>query len=450
MGLLDRIFRRSARPQHVRSYDGAAAGRRTSGAGVFGRVNAEIGAAGQTLASRFAYLVENNAYIRTGVENSVAEIVGSGIRPVPRGPNAARLVERFERWNETADADGRQDFYGLQLTIVRQVIVSGESPVLFVEDGDGFRLRLLPADQIDWSITRNGGDGVVDVQGVRLSADGRRIGYWVRPSRETDPWDTYAPPILVSAEDIAHVFKPTMPGQVHGVPWGASIILAASEFDKLTDALAMGAATAAMFCGVVTNENEIGGDDAFDDTQSLEPGALIRLKGGQRVNFSAPAQANETSAFVKQQIRGLAAGLGVPAFMMDGDVSQANYSSMRAALLPFRRRVEAFQYGVLTHQLLNPIWRRFVASEVLSGNLDPEDAATRVDWIMPRPLQVDPQKDVQALRDMIDAGLMSRREAVNQLGWSVEELDAEIKADRDREAALGLNFGKESADGGNP
>ena len=450
MGLLDRLFRRTTRPQHVRSYDGAAGGRRTFGAGVFGRANAEIGVAGQTLASRSNHLVENNGYIRNGVENTVAEIVGSGIRPVPRGANSASLIDRFERWTEIADADGRQDFYGLQSTIVRQVIVSGESPVMFVEGEDGFQLRHLPVDQIDWSITRNGGDGAVDVQGVRVSPEGKRVGYWVRPSRETDPWDTFAPPVLVSADDMAHVFRPSMPGQIHGVPWTASIILAASEFDKLTDALLTGAATAAMFCGIVTNENEIGGDDAFEDNQSMEPGALIRLKGGQRVTFSSPAQAQETSAFVKQQLRGLAAGLGVPTFMLDNDVSQANFSSLRASLMPFRRRVEAFQYGVLVPQLLRPVWRRFVANEVLSGNLDAAEADMRVDWIMPRPLQVDPAKDVAAVREMIDAGLMSRRQAVNELGWSVEELDAEIKSDRDREAALGLNFKKESANGGNP
>lgn len=436
---------RQAVAPFVRRYDGAAGDRRGSGMGVFGRVNAEIGAAGQTLAARSAYLVENNGYIRNGVEHLVAEKVGSGIRPLPRHPDPAvraRLVERFDQWAETADADARQDFYGLQSTIVREIIVRGEAPVMFL-DGDGFQLRLLPADQIDWSVTANRDNSVVDVQGVRFSADGRRVGYWVRPTRETDPWEAYAPPVFVAAEDLAHVFKPSMPGQVHGIPWTASIILAASEFDKLTDALLMGVSVAAMFAGVITNETEIGGDDPFGDEAqpSLEPGAMIRLKGGQRVTFSSPAQAQETAAFVKQQLRGLAAGLGVPTFMMDGDVSESNYSSLRASLLPFRRRVEAFQYGVLVPQFLRPVWRRFVAAEILSGTFEADEALFGVDFVMPAPLQVDPAKSVTAVREMIEAGLMSRRQAVNELGWSVEDLDKTIAADRQREAALGLQFG---------
>ena len=35
---------------------------------------------------------------------------------------------------------------------------------------------------------------------------------------------------------------------------------------------------------------------------------------------------------------------------------------------------------------------------------------------------------------------MSRTQAINEMGWNADDLDAEIAADRAREAALGLNF----------
>ena len=44
----------------------------------------------------------------------------------------------------------------------------------------------------------------------------------------------------------------------------------------------------------------------------------------------------------------------------------------------------------------------------------------------------------------IDAGLASRRQKVAERGWSVEELDAEIAADRERESAAGLSFNQEA------
>ncbi|MFD1703361.1 hypothetical protein ACFSCV_10135 [Methylopila henanensis] len=54
---------------------------------------------------------------------------------------------------------------------------------------------------------------------------------------------------------------------------------------------------------------------------------------------------------------------------------------------------------------------------------------------------MDPQKAIEADVAEINAGLASRRQKVAERGWSVEELDAEIAADREREAALGLSFG---------
>lgn len=78
----------------------------------------------------------------------------------------------------------------------------------------------------------------------------------------------------------------------------------------------------------------------------------------------------------------------------------------------------------------------------------------QVEWYAPRLPAVDPQKDAAAIRELLDMGLMSRRQAAAELGFNVAELDAEIAADREREASLGLAFGqspqpvnKESADG---
>ena len=61
-------------------------------------------------------------------------------------------------------------------------------------------------------------------------------------------------------------------------------------------------------------------------------------------------------------------------------------------------------------------------------------------------MQVDPAKDVAALREMLALGLTSRRQAVASLGWNIADLDAEIAADRDRESALNLSYGDSAND----
>jgi capsid protein len=45
----------------------------------------------------------------------------------------------------------------------------------------------------------------------------------------------------------------------------------------------------------------------------------------------------------------LAAGVGLTYELLTGDLSQVNYSSIRAGLIEFRRRMEALQWQVLAH-----------------------------------------------------------------------------------------------------
>ena len=127
---------------------------------------------------------------------------------------------------------------------------------------------------------------------------------------------------------------------------------------------------------------------------------------------------------------------------MTGDVRQANYSSLRAELVEFRRRVGQLQHGVLAHQLCRPIWQRWLETAALAGAIDLPDIASAlpVQWIPPRFDWVDPLKDIQAQLLAIEAGLLSRRKAVEATGYDIEEIDRENAADMQRAADLGLAY----------
>ena len=255
------------------------------------------------------------------------------------------------------------------------------------------------------------------------------------PERPGKVWVTYAPSIRVESESVLHVFKPLAPGQLRGVSWLAPVILPASDFDKLCDALLKGAQVAAMHAGFITDLN--GNGEPYDgETPSLEPGALIRLPNGTDIKFNSPQQAQQAAEFMKLNLRQLAAGLGLPDHLLSGDLTGANYSSLRAGLLPFRQRVEQVQYTVLVPQFLAPVWRAVILHGVLSGDLDAPDfegnpeAYLLADWLPPAFMQVDPMKQVQADAAELEAGLTSRRKLVAARGWVIEDLDAELAAER--------------------
>lgn len=465
---LSRMFGRpKARPAGrdvlQRRFD-ATSGQR--GNASFGSYGTETLTGSAVIARKARYAVENNPWITNGVAAWVTNTVGAGIVPTPQHPerDVRPVVQTaFNRWAIVCDLDERTDFHGLIAGAVRQMIVSGESFIQLVTTDEGLRLRLIAPEQVDIAQTSELSSGGRIIAGVEFDAQGRRVAYWVRPVDPTAVFEGYAPPVRVPASDMVHLFKPLGPGQVRGISWLAPVLIRAGELDQLDDALLVGAKVAAMFAGFLIDQNGAASGFPFEGITAdsvmetgLEPGTLKVLPAGFDIKFGAPQNAQQTVDFAKLQLRGIAAGLGVPEYMLTGDLTGANYSSLRAGLLEFRRRVDAVQFQIVVPQALRPIWQRFITTAVLTGELDAPDFESNADdwfaceWIPPAQEWIDPAKDAQATAEMISAGLTSRRRAVAAQGYNVEELDAEIISDRERERELGLSFGDSGEAAGAP
>lgn len=427
-------------PEFSRSLDGATGGRRGAPLGHFHNVNAEVGAGAHLVSRRAAYLATNNPWIANGTGNLTSYLTGTGARPAPRAGNAELrrdLIARFDVWAEDADHAGRTDFYGLQAIMARDLVVSGEALAIMHDSPDGLRIQALPSELLDRSRTGVLANGRYTSQGVEFDAGGRRIAYWILPERPESSVTVAAPAVRVPAADVIHVVHPIGPGQVRGLSWLAPAILPASELDTLQDALLVSAKVAALHAGFIRDAGDTGTlGDEWDGETVFEPGALTRLPAGTDVTFNSPQQLREAPELVRTSLRSLAAALGLPPHLLDGDLERANYSSLRAGLLPFRRRMEQAQHGTLVPQMLRPVWRRWLAREVLEGLDAP--LAVACDWQFPRFEFVDPGKDIAATREAIDAGLQSRTAAIAELGWNADDIDAERAADIERERELGL------------
>ena len=453
MGILD-LFKRKAEPLQTRRFDGAAGGRRWSSAPSFGRTGPETLAASAPIRSRARYFVANNPWASNGVSALVSGLVGFGIKPASQHPDAgsrASIGAAFGTWAKRADAEGRTDLFGIQAAAVRAMIVDGEAFLHMETRANGLRLRLLPAEMVDESDTRDLPNGGYVVAGIEFNAAGQRVAYHVLKARPTEVFASTYGTIRVPAEDMLHLMHPLGAGQVRGVSWLAPVLLRLSELDQLEDALAVGVKTAAMFAGFLVDQHGTGepfnaSDESGILTRGLEPGVLQRLPSGFDIRFSTPQQAQQTAEFVAHQIRAIAAGLGVPAHLVSGDLREANYGSLRAGMVAFRQKVEQIQFGTIIPQLCGPIWERAVSALILRGDLPAADfEAAAALWLgaehYPPPMPwIDPAKDVAAIRDALEAGLMSRRQAVAERGFDIETLDAEIAADRERETRLQLNF----------
>jgi len=464
MGLFDVFRPRSGGAKGVRArLEGAMARRRLRGwQPPLENINSLVAAGGPRLLARARELVVTNGYAANACEAFAANLVGDGIKPSSLIEDAD-LRDRVQRlwlaWTDEADADGLTDFYGLQAMVAREMFVAGECFVRLRprRPKDGLRvplqLQLLQSEMLPFDKTETASNGNRIRCGIEFDRIGRRVAYHFRrrhPGDTTDQGEVIPETVRVSAEDVLHIFRPIDAGQIRGLPHVAPAMVRLFLLDQYDDAELDRKKTAAMFAGFITKtapEEPLMGEteDAEDGTgiASLEPGTLQVLLPGEDVKFSSPADVGGGyEAFQYRTLLSIAASVGLPYHLVTGDVRQANYSSLRAELVEFRRRIGQLQHGVIAHQLCRPIWRRWLEAATLSGSLDLDDldTAVPVQWIPPRWDWVDPLKDIQAQLLAIEAGLLSRRKAVEATGYDIEEIDRENAADRDRAEGLGLTY----------
>ena len=204
-----------------------------------------------------------------------------------------------------------------------------------------------------------------------------------------------------------------------------------------------------MFAGFITRldpEANMMGEGAANEQgmalAGLEPGTMQLLEPGEDVKFSNPSDVGANyEAFMRQQLRAIAVGMGITYEQLTGDLTNVNYSSIRAGLIEFRRRCATLQHHVMVFQFCRPVWNRWIELALLSGALPSQDKDTSikdVKWIPQGFDWVDPLKDQQAQQMAVRNGFKSRAEVVSELGYDTEEIDQEIAADNARADQAGL------------
>jgi lambda family phage portal protein len=447
----------------ARGYAAAKAGRRTDGWIAGGTsANAEIGAQAGLLRARARQLVRDNGYAAHAIRQLSAKTVGAGI--VPRLAVDAAEIERkqaaratWDAFSDNCDPAGRTDFYGLQALVARTMFESGECLIRFLPRPASWKMRvplqldLLEPDYLDSAKTRALENGGWIVQGVEYDQYGRRVAYWLF---DEHPGDTGFSSLRgsfvarrVPAGDVLHVFNPLRPRQARGVSAFAASAMRLRDLEDYADAELMRKKIAACFAAFVKSDkgaarSPLGGAGATEKDgdrtiERLSPGAINYLQQGEDVTFATPGEAGGYVEYMRQELRAIAAGVGVTYEQLTGDLSQTNYSSMRGGKIDFWDVLDQLQHHVFVPQLCRPAWNRVFALEAALGRRDPS-VEYRAIWTPPRRRWVDPAKEVAAARDEVRSGFVSLRAKIAETGEDPDEVISEIAADNKRLDAAGI------------
>ena len=428
------LFDRLRRPAQRRSgIEAGGGGRRWQGAPMIGTPQQSTLAARSLAKARASASYLNTPLGNRAVEVWTSALVGKGWQARSRHPDA----EARRGLNDEFEA-----LIAPHLPLIaRSIVRDGEAFIQIITRDDGsLRLKIIPADQVDPSLTRELGGGARIIAGVEFDAADEVTAYHVLREAPGAPFSTFGEALRIPAADMLHIFDALFPGQVRGLSWLAPVLLKLRDRDEASDAMLMALKVQSLITGFVRDPE--GGAAGFDGGEasgqidvSLEPGAMRILPPGADVTFSNPgAGFSQTVEFLRAQDREIAAGVGLTFEALTGDLGEANYSSARVGLLEFRRRAEMLQRGLIEAQFLRPLWRRWIETRAMAGSIPSAGVADYlpVRFVPPGWQWVDPQNEVAADVQAIEAGLKSREEVVAGRGRDIEELDEERARDAAR------------------
>lgn len=409
-------------------------------------------------ASRYTHMVAENVIGPAGIrlQSQVGTTRGGTNTPLNQKIEAA-----WKRWGapECASADGRLSWVELQQLIARTLPQDGEVLLRLVRGADnafGFALQMLDADQLDetyCTVARGTGNEVR--MGVEVDAFGKPVAYhlWTAHPSETGVARRRE---RVPADEIVHLYRVLRPGQTRGVPWFAPVLLDQKMLQAYQEAEVTAARVSASNVAAVVipdvDKFEAGGGDRMEAAQNgglpmdVQPGDWLRLRPGEAIQSTDFGHPNaEFGAFTKNILRSFAAGGNVSYMSLSGDMSDANYSSMRGGLLAERDAWRTLQEWVACH-LHRRVFAAWLPMASLYGHLPAAsvgDGAAVVDaarWLPRGWAWVDPLKDSDAAAQNIANGFTTRTAICAEQGEDFEENLARLAEEQRLAAEYGVVF----------
>lgn len=424
-----------------------------------------------TLRDRSRAAVRNNGYAKGAIDRLVSNIIGTGIKPLSQAEDRdfrRDIQARWLRWTYESDADGILQWEGQQIQAVRAWLEGGEVFIRIrhrrLEDGLSvpIQLQIVEPELCPHNYNAIARNGNKIRAGIERNAVGRRIAYWFYSSRSMDFSDYDSSRLVrVPADRVIHLYDPSRPGQLRGVPHLTQALIRLHEVDKFDDATLLRQQLANLFAAFLERPLSVGDGDVlnaltgqdvetYDDKQilSLEPGIFQELGPGEKVTFSDPPDVGSGYAdFLRQQLFHISSAAGVPYETLTGDMSKVNDRTVRVILNEFRRQVQIWQHQIVASLLCDRVWTAWLERGWATGTIpiptglrENPEPWMRVRWMAQGWEYIHPVQDVQAQRLAIRSGLASRSGVVSEHGDDAEAIDREQAEDNDRADELGLKY----------
>jgi capsid protein len=399
---------------------------------------------------RARYERDNDPHLNGLMKIAAHDLVGTGPRLQINAPEnaeeSARMVEAsFASW---ACAIGLAE----KLRILHEVRpVDGESfAMLFNNPKSGhpikLDLKLLESEQVATPSIDVFTPTLTD--GIEFDDLGNPTVYHVLRQH---PGDQVALMTMeydrVPADQIAHWYRPTRPGQHRGVSEIASSLPIGAQTRRYSAAVLGAAELAANFAGVLETDMppDQGQTPAIEDMDLIETsrqGLLTLPMGWKASQFDPKQPAAPYKEYIGDKRNEMGRPIIAPRNLVTGDSSQFNFASGRLDHLPYQRVVwierERMRYRVLDRPIFYAWWREAANLGLIPDDL-PAFNELVFDWHWDGFDSLNPIDDYTATQLALTLNLTTLSEACANRGLNWREVIDQRAVERSYMTARGLD-----------
>lgn len=365
-----------------------------------------------------------------------------------------RLIEK--EWRKFCkkgvfDVTGRYSYVTFSWLWLETLARDGEVLVRLVRNWPnrwGFALQILEADRLDLNLNQLLDNGNRIRMGVEIDEWERPVAYWMLNDHPGDilrrAEERYE---RIPASELIHTFDPWRPHQSRGFTWTHAAAVDIHHLGEFRSATLVKAEHAAKITGFYEQDAEWldPPDDETGDVdvvEEVEAGTTKVLPYGLTYKPHQNASpGSDYAPFVKDTLRGGAAGLGPSYNRLANDLEGVSFSSLRSGELDERDFYKCCQELVIS-ELLERVGEEWFNCALLKGaiKIAPRDLARCSDqeWQARGWDWVDPLKDSKASRESVAGRIKSRSHYIRLNGDDPDEVFGELAQEEQQLREMGL------------
>lgn len=367
----------------------------------------------------------NNTYCSSLVTNYVQDVVGTG-------PRLNILSER-SRLTSTIEKDWRE--WSAEINLPEKMRAFCDAKIV---DGESFFIKITNPKitgpvQLDLSLieAERVRDDVVTsafvtdpkkIDGVTLDDCGNPVSYRVLKEHPGNTFSFNSDALTYAAEDVIHWFRRIRAEQHRGLSELSSALPLFAYLRRYTLAVIANAETTANFSAVMYTDmptcNQAHGSPF--EIVDVERNAIMTLPEGYKLTQFKPEQPGSSFEMFKREILSeIGRSIGVPVNIMTGDSARHNYSSARMDQQSYRRTIAVDRKEleiVLLRNIFRDWWKEYAAAKQF-----PKKLGQSISWFWDGFLHVDPKKEAEARKVMLESGLTNLSIEYAQMGYDAED-----------------------------